>query len=110
MAKIWLIQEGIPLKGPPMAERPLHWCVDELGLRRGYRLATPRETLIIGRTSASDRSPFSNRQYVVVELEEEETTAHSSEGWRSAYYLVLISAEGLMNKLATAIQNQAAIH
>jgi hypothetical protein len=75
MAKIWLLREGVPLQGNPLAEKSLPWCVDELGLRRGYRLATPRETLIIGRASASDLSPFGHRRYVVIELEDPETTA-----------------------------------
>jgi hypothetical protein len=99
MAKIWLLQEGVPLQGKPLGEKPLPWCVEELGLRRGYRLATPRDTVIIGRTSASDLSPFGHRRYVVLEIEDSEAMAYARDCWASGYYLMLISVEGLINKL-----------
>lgn len=110
MAKIWLLQEGVPLQGNPLAEKPLPWCVTELGLRRGYRLATPRETVIIGRTCAADLSPFGNRRYVVIELEDPETAAYAGDFWRNGYYLVLISVEGLVNKLSTAVGKTMETH
>lgn len=110
MAKIWLLREGVPLQGNPLAEKSLPWCVDELGLRRGYRLATPRETLMIGRASTSDLSPFGHRRYVVIELEDPETTAYARECWRNGYYLVLISVEGLINKLSRATPKTRRTH
>ncbi|HEY3303451.1 MAG TPA: hypothetical protein VGL70_07950 [Candidatus Binatia bacterium] len=110
MAKIWLLQEGVPLQGNALAEKPLSWCVNELGLRRGYRLATPRETVIIGRTSASDLSPFGNRRYVVIELEDSETTAYAGDSWRNGYYLLLISMEGLVDKLSRASDKTMETH
>jgi len=110
MAKIWLLQEGVPLQGNPLAEKPLSWCVDELGLRRGYRLATPRETLIIGRPLTSDLSPFGNRRYVVIELEDPETAAYAGDYWKTGYYLVLISVEGLVDKLSRAAQKTMETH
>jgi hypothetical protein len=110
MAKIWLLQEGVPLQGNPLAEKPLPWCVDELGLRRGYRLATLREALIIGRTCASDLSPFGHRRYVVIELEDPETTAYARDCWKNGYYLVLISVEGLINKLSRADHKMIGTH
>lgn len=99
MAKIWQAEEGKPLAGAPVAEKPLDWCVEELGLRRLSRLAPPSETLVIG----GDRhGQFGDqRRFVVVGLDDEETHAHSNEGWRSGYYLVLISVDGLKNKLSS---------
>src|SRR5262249_17041783 len=108
MAKIWQAEEGIPLGGAPVAEKPLDWCVEELGLRRLSRLAAPSETLVIG---ADRHGQFGDqRRFVVVGLDDEETHAHSNEGWRSGYhsargwrsgyYLVLISVDGLQNKLS----------
>src|ERR1041385_7889814 len=40
------------------------------------------------------------RRFVIVGLDDEETNAHSNEGWRSGYYLALISVDGLKNKLS----------
>jgi hypothetical protein len=110
MAKIWLLQEGVPLQGNPLAEKPLPWCVDELGLRRGYRLPTPREALIIGRSFSPDLSPFGNRRYVIIELEDPETTAYTGDCWRNGYYLVLISVEGLVEKLNRAAAKTMETH
>jgi hypothetical protein len=108
MAKIWLAREGTPLQGPPFAEKPLQRCIDELGLRRGSRLASSTEPLVIGRTFSP--SAFGPRYYVAVELDEEASTAYSQEGWKSGYYLVLISVEGLKNKLAGLGRHEGSAH
>jgi hypothetical protein len=98
MAKIWQTEEGQPLGGAPVAEKPLDWCIEKLGLRRVSRLANPSETVVIG---ANRRRLFGGpRRFVVVGIDEEETKSHSKEGWRSGYYLVLISVDGLKNKLS----------
>jgi len=110
MAKIWLLQEGVPLQGRPLAEKPLPWCVEHLGLRRGYRLATPRETVVIGRTAGADLGPFGQRRYVVIELEDPEIAAYARDYWNSGYYLVLISVEGLVGKLNRAAEKTLETH
>ncbi|HEX9444131.1 MAG TPA: hypothetical protein VGA73_08415 [Candidatus Binatia bacterium] len=97
MATIWLAEEGTPLHGDPVAEKPLDWCVEELGLRRLARLSRPTGNLTIGQERAG---AFGGpRNYVVVGLDEGEAAVHSSEDWKSGYYLALISVEGLKNKL-----------
>src|SRR5215467_16297986 len=98
MAKIWQTEEGQPLGGTPVAEKPLDWCVEQLGLRRVARLANPSEPVVIG---TNRRGLYGGpRRFVVVGLDEDETRAHSNEGWRSGYYLVLISVDGLQDKLS----------
>jgi hypothetical protein len=108
MAKIWQAEEGQPIGGTPVAEKPLSWCVEELGLRRLSRLANPSETVVIG----ADRHGLfgGQRRFVVVRLDDEETTAHSNEGWKSGYYLVLISVAGLKNKLSGKSRDKEPIH
>jgi len=49
-------------------------------------------------------------RYVVIELEDPETTAHAGDCWRNGYYLVLISVEGLVDKLTRAAQTTAGTH
>jgi hypothetical protein len=66
--------------------------------------------LIIGRSSANDLSPFGNRRYVVIELEDPETVAYASDFWKSGYYLVLISVEGLINKLNRSSEKTLETH
>jgi hypothetical protein len=108
MAKIWQAEEGQPLGGPPVAEKPLDWCVEQLGLRRAGRLANPAERVVIG---ASRQGLFGGpRRFVVVGLDDEETRAHSNEGWRSGYYLVLISVDGLQHKLSNRGRSGGATH
>ncbi len=108
MAKIWQAEEGKPLGGAPVAEKPLDWCVEELGIRRLSRLAPPSETLVIG---AERHGQFGGqRRYVIVGLDDEETHAHSGEGWRSGYYLALISVDGLNHKLSGRNQGGGASH
>jgi hypothetical protein len=108
MAKIWQAEEGQPVTGAPVAEMPLNWCVEELGLRRLSRLANPSETVVIG----GDRHGRygSPRRFVVVGLEDDETTAHSTEGWQSGYYLVLISVDGLRKKLSGSASAEGSTH
>lgn len=108
MAKIWQAEEGQPVAGSPVAEMPLDWCVEELGLRRLSRLASPSETVVIG---ANRHGLFGGpRRFVVVGLDEDETKAHSNEGWQSGYYLVLISVDGLKNKLTGRVSNEGSTH
>lgn len=108
MAKIWQAEEGQPLGGTPMAEKPLDWCVEELGLRRVSRLANPSDTVVIG---GNRHGLFGGpRRFVVVGLDEEETQAHPKEGWRSGYYLVLISVDGLKNKLSGKSRSGGTTH
>lgn len=94
MATIWLAEEGTPLHGDPVAEKPLDWCVEELGLRRLARLSRPTGSLIIGQPREGGR-----RSYVIVGLDDREAEVHAREDWKSGYYLALISVEGLKNKL-----------
>jgi len=108
MAKIWQAEEGQPVTGAPVAEMPLNWCVEELGLRRLSRLASPSETVVIG---ADRQGVFGGpRRFVVVGLDDEETRAHSTEGWQSGYYLVLISVDGLKNKLSGGASGEGSTH
>ena len=108
MAKIWQAEEGQPVAGMPVAEKPLDWCVEELGLRRLSRLASPSETVVIG---AERHGLFGGpRRFVVVGLDDDETRAHSNEGWQSGYYLVLISVDGLKNKLSTSRSGEGSTH
>src|SRR6185369_5561922 len=81
MAKIWQAEEGQPVAGMPVAEKPLDCCVEELGLRRLSRLASPSETVVIG---GERHGLFGGpRRFVVVRLDDDETRAHSNEGWQS---------------------------
>ena len=76
MATIWVAEEGTPLHGDPVAEKPLDWCVEELGRRRLARLSRPTSNLIIGqqRPAASG----GGRNYVVVGLDDREAAVHSA--------------------------------
>src|ERR1044072_4937870 len=108
MAKIWQAEEGQPVTGAPVAEMPLDWCVEKLGLRRLSRLASPSETVVIG---GGRQGLFGGpRRFVVVGLEDEETRAHSAEGWQSGYYLVLISVDGLKDKLSGGSSGEESTH
>jgi hypothetical protein len=108
MAKIWQAEEGQPVTGAPVAEMPLDWCVEELGLRRLSRLASPSETVVIG---GERHGLFGGpRRFVVVRLEDDETRAHSTEGWQSGYYLVLISVDGLQKKLSGSAPGEGSTH
>jgi hypothetical protein len=98
MAKIWLLREGVPPGGNPLAEKPLPWCVDQLGLKTYYWLASQRQPPVIGR--ASNLKTYPDPRYVIVMLENQDATAHSCESWRRGYYLALISAEAVRKKLA----------
>lgn len=73
MATIWFVEEGLPLKGNPVAEQPIQWCVDELGLHRDLCLPTASETLMIERT-ANHPGAFGNPRRIFVELKDREAT------------------------------------
>ena len=98
MATIWFVKEGLPVKGTPVAEQPFQWCVDELGLHRDLCLPTRSETLILERR-ANDPGAVGNPRRIFVELKDQEATRFSDKGWRSGYYLVVISVSAVKNKM-----------
>lgn len=97
VANIWFVQEGVPAKGYPVAERPFQWCLDELQLRPFDWLISLEQRWVVG--DKSNLSVFTNSRYVFVELREEDISDLSVKGWKPGYYIVHVSVEEAKRRL-----------
>jgi hypothetical protein len=88
-----------------VAEQPIQWCVEELGLHRDLRLPTGSETLMIER-KVNHSGAFGNPRRIFVELKDREAIRFADKGWRSGYYLVLMSVGAMKNKLEKQLGNR----
>jgi hypothetical protein len=80
MAKICFMREGLTGRADPVAEKPLTWCIEKLGLRRADWWAE------LGTTFSIDKwlelSPYSRLRWVLIQLDETEASGN----WKSGYY------------------------
>jgi hypothetical protein len=80
MAKICFMREGLTGRVDPIAEKPLRWCIEKLGLQRRDWWSDLETKFTIDKWL--ERSPYSRLRWVVIRLEETE----ANEEWKSGYY------------------------
>ncbi len=84
---IWFVKEGEIQVGSPIAEKPLDWCVETLGLRQDNWIAPlERKNLTIGEKKVlGEYGPF---RFVVIEITEDDLRAISDKAWQPGFYLL----------------------
>ena len=82
MATIWFLQEGEIQKGPPIATKPLDWCVINLGLRPDSWIA--KKNLTVGEKSETGRGPYRGFRFVLVEVNQDDLRI----GWKTGFHLL----------------------
>ena len=94
MATIWFLQEGKIQKGPPIAIKPLDWCVINLGLRPDNWIA--EKNLAVGEKSATGRGPYRGFRFVLVEVSQDDLRT----GWKTGFHLLDTDATEVRKVLA----------
>ena len=100
MAKIWFVREGkSPTLGDAAAEKPVQWCIDELGLNPGQWIAPLSSPRRIGKSDHLDE--VKEFKHVIVELDDKDISALKQGHWKSGFYLLAnISPSNVRAKLA----------
>jgi hypothetical protein len=80
MAKICFMREGLTGRADPVAEKPLAWCIEELGLQPADWWADLETKFTIDKWL--ELSPYSRLRWVLIQLDE----AEASDNWKSGYY------------------------
>jgi hypothetical protein len=80
MAKICFMREGLTGRVDPVAEKPLGWCVEKLGLRTRDWWADSETTFTVDRWL--ELSPYSRLRWVLIQLDETESRGN----WKTGYY------------------------
>ena len=89
MATVWFAKEGEIQVGFPIAEKPVAWCVENLGLRPESWIASLKQyNLTIGQKTKLGE--FKEPRFVVVELEEEDLHG-ADKAWKLGFYLLAMS-------------------
>ena len=79
MAKIFFMREGLTGRADPVAEKPLAWCIEKLGLQRADWW-DDLEMFKIGKWL--ELSPYSSLRWVIIQLDETEASGN----WKTGYY------------------------
>jgi hypothetical protein len=95
MAKICFMREGLTGRVHPVAEKPLIWCIETLGLQRKDWWANLETQFTIDKWL--ELSPFSRPRWVVIQLDETE----ASDNWKSGYYFSPLIKVGDVKKLVS---------
>jgi hypothetical protein len=94
MAKICFMREGLTGRVDPVAEKPLAWCIEELGLRTADWWADLETKFIIDKWI--ELSPYSQLRWVLIRLDETEASGN----WKIGYYFSpLIKVADVINLL-----------
>jgi hypothetical protein len=80
MAKICFMKEGLTGRADPVAERPLVWCIEKLGLQRADWWADLETKFTIDKWI--ELSPYSRPRWVIIQVDEIEASGN----WKSGYY------------------------
>jgi hypothetical protein len=80
MAKICFMREGLTGRANPVAEKPLAWCIEELGLQTADWWSDLETQFTIDKWI--ELSPYSRLRWVVIQPDETE----ASDNWKSGYY------------------------
>jgi hypothetical protein len=80
MAKICFMKEGLTGRVDPVAEKPLIWCIEKLGLQRADWWADLETKFRIDKWL--ELSPYSRLRWVIIQLDETE----ASDNWKTGYY------------------------
>jgi len=80
MAKICFMKEGLTGRADPVAEKPLVWCIEKLGLQRADWWADLETKFRIDKWL--ELSPYSSLRWVIIQLDE----AEASGNWKTGYY------------------------
>jgi hypothetical protein len=87
MATIWFLKEGEIQTGPAEAEKPLDWCIKNLGLRQDNWWADLTTTsIVIGEKAKGGLGPFRGFRYVLVEVNQDNIGKGSD--WPPGFYLL----------------------
>lgn len=90
MATIYYLKSGLSQQGNP-DNRPLDWCICELGLAKKQRIKNVKRPLIIGQPEDPAKAPRGGHRYAVVKITPEDITAQFSD-WQTGEYLLGRSA------------------
>jgi hypothetical protein len=74
------MKEGLTGRADPVAEKPLAWCIEKLGLQRADWWADLETKFTIDKWF--ELSPYSRPRWVIIQLDENE----SSGNWKTGYY------------------------
>jgi hypothetical protein len=80
MAKICFMKEGLTGRVDPVAEKPLTWCIEKLGLQTEDWWADLETKFTIDKWI--ELSPYSKLRWVIIQLDETEASGN----WKSGYY------------------------
>jgi hypothetical protein len=80
MAKICFMKEGLTGRADPVAEKPLAWYIEKLGLQRADWWADLETKFKIDKWL--ELSPYSSLRWVIIQLDE----AEASGNWKTGYY------------------------
>jgi hypothetical protein len=81
MAKICFMKEGLTGPADPVAEKPLTWCIEKLGLQTADWWADLETKFTIDKWL--ELSPYSRPRWVVIQLDETEAAGGD---WKTGYY------------------------
>jgi hypothetical protein len=95
MAKICFMREGLTGRADPVAEKPLAWCIEKLGLQTRDWWADLETKFTIDKWI--ELSPYSQLRWVVIQLDETE----ASDNWKSGYYFSPLIKVGDVKKLVS---------
>ena len=86
MAKIWFVKEGKqPTIGDAMAQKPLKWCIEKLGLQKSHWKEPLSGTIEIP-SNRPDLDAIRPPVAVVIEVNDSDT--RRSPEWGTGYYLI----------------------
>jgi len=89
MASIWFVKEGEIQKGYPIAQKPVGWCVKNLGLPSDNWIAGLGQTsLTIGQKTIL--GVYGDYPFVVVEIDDDDVRA-GAQSWKTGFYLLEIN-------------------
>jgi hypothetical protein len=83
MASIWFVKEGEPQSGDSIAQKPIDWCVKNLGLKPDNWIAGLEErNLTIGQKTAT--GAVADYRFVIVKIDD----VAGAKGWKPGFYLL----------------------
>ena len=80
MAKICFMKEGLTGRADPVAQKPLVWCIEKLGLQWADWWADLGTKFTIDKWL--ELSPYSSLRWVIIQLDEPEASGN----WKTGYY------------------------
>jgi hypothetical protein len=93
MAKICFMREGLTGRADPVAEKPLVWCIEKLGLQAADWWADLETKFTIDKWI--ELSPYSRPRWVIIQVDEIEASGN----WKSGYYFSPIMKVEQIKKL-----------